>query len=140
MKDIMIMTGICELIHQKLDSELKKEKINMKCSHMGLLNIVNDNDGRANIKDIVSQLDKKKSTVTEMINSLEKKGYLLKYQSKEDKRIYYVEMTEKAKNLTNSTYSIMNTVSAQMKISFSEEEQNQLSDFMERIHKNLSND
>ena len=140
MKDINVLSGIFELIHQSLDSELKKEKVNMKCSHMVLLNIVHDNDGKADIKDIVSRLDKKKSTVTEMINSLEKKGYLLKKQSEEDKRIYYVEATEKAKKLAVLSYSIMDKVSAQMKTGFSEEEQKQLSDFLERIHSNLSND
>jgi len=139
MKDIMVMTGLFELIHQNLDSELKKDNIDMNCSQMGLLNVVHDNNGRANIKDIVSQLDKKKSTVTEMINSLEKKGYLLRHRSEEDKRIYYVESTEKAKNLSVLTHSIMDKVNEKMKSDFSDEEQSQLSDFLKRIHNNLSN-
>ena len=56
------------------------------------------------------------------INNLVKKGYLRKVQSKEDKRIFYLEVTEKYTNYYEISYSYIGTVMKRMEERFSPEE------------------
>ena len=56
------------------------------------------------------------------INNLVKKGYLRKIQSKEDKRIFYLEVTEKYTNYYNISYSYIGVVMKRMEERFSPDE------------------
>lgn len=56
------------------------------------------------------------------INNLVKKGYLKKVQSKEDKRIFYLEATEKYINYYDISYSYIGIVMKRMEERFSPEE------------------
>ena len=56
------------------------------------------------------------------INNLVKKGYLRKVQSKNDKRIFYLEVTEKYINYYDISYSYIGTVMKRMEERFSPEE------------------
>ena len=56
------------------------------------------------------------------INNLVKKGYLRKVQSKEDKRIYYLEVTEKFTNYYEISYGYIGTVMKRIEERFSPEE------------------
>lgn len=56
------------------------------------------------------------------VSSLMKKGYIRKIQSKEDKREYHLEVTEKYIDYYNISYQYVGTVIERMKDRFSEEE------------------
>lgn len=56
------------------------------------------------------------------VNSLIKKGYLKKVQSKDDKREYHLEVTEKYLNYYNISYQYMETVMKRIENRFSAEE------------------
>ncbi len=56
------------------------------------------------------------------VNNLIKKGYLRKIQSKEDKREFYLEVTEKYLNYYNISYQYLQTVIERVEKRFSEEE------------------
>lgn len=56
------------------------------------------------------------------VNSLIKKGYLRKVQSKDDKREYHLEVTEKYLNYYNISYQYMETVMKRIENRFSAEE------------------
>ena len=56
------------------------------------------------------------------VSSLIKKGYIRKIQSKEDKREYHLEVTEKYIDYYNISYQYVGTVIERMKDRFSEEE------------------
>ncbi len=60
------------------------------------------------------------------INSLIKKGYLRKIQSKEDKREYHLEVTEKYQEYYNISYSYVDTVMERIEKRFTKEEQQNL--------------
>ena len=60
------------------------------------------------------------------VNSLVKKGYLRKIQSKEDKREYHLEPTEKYIDYYNISYHYMDTVMDRIQNRFTKEEQEQL--------------
>ena len=52
------------------------------------------------------------------INNLIKKGYLRKVQSEEDKREYYLEVTEKYMDYYNITYNYIGEVMERMEDGF----------------------
>ena len=56
------------------------------------------------------------------VSSLIKKGYIRKIQSKEDKREYHLEVTEKYIDYYNISYQYVGTVIERMRDRFSEEE------------------
>lgn len=56
------------------------------------------------------------------VNSLVKKGYLVKKQSENDKREYHLEVTEKYLNYYNLSSSYIDTVTKRMEERFTEEE------------------
>ena len=54
------------------------------------------------VTDVCKRLHKSTNSISPLINRLVEKGYLLKEQSKEDKRITYVKLTDKTKEITNN--------------------------------------
>ncbi|MGN0305556.1 MAG: MarR family winged helix-turn-helix transcriptional regulator [Lachnospiraceae bacterium] len=56
------------------------------------------------------------------VNNLVKKGYLKKVQSKEDKREYHLQVTQKYLDYYNISYQYMDTVLKRMEERFSPEE------------------
>ncbi len=71
------------------------------------------------------------------VNSLVKKGYLRKIQSKEDKREYHLEPTEKYIDYYNISYHYMDTVMDRIQARFTEEEQEQLERFLTIVSEEL---
>ena len=70
-------------------------------------------------------------------NSLVKKGYLKKVQSKEDKREYHLEVTEKYIDYYNISYNYMSTVMDRIQKRFTKEEQEQLEKFLTIVSEEL---
>ena len=71
------------------------------------------------------------------VNSLVKKGYLRKIQSKEDKREYHLEPTEKYIDYDNISYHYMDTVMDRIQNRFTKEEQEQLEKFLTIVSEEL---
>ena len=71
------------------------------------------------------------------INSLVKKGYLNKVQSKEDKREYHLEVTEKYLDYYNISYNYMSVVMDRIQERFTEEEQAQIEKFITIVSEEL---
>ena len=71
------------------------------------------------------------------VNSLVKKGYLKKVQSKDDKREYHLEVTEKYINYYNISYGYMQVVMDRIRERFDKEELETLDRVLEIIDKEL---
>lgn len=82
--------------------ELKKE-LPIRPSEMGVLNIIVQREGQFTPVMIAELLDVSKPMITAHITVLEKKGYIKKEYSKEDKRSFYVTPTDKAIGLVKVT-------------------------------------
>lgn len=82
--------------------ELKKE-LPVRPSEMGVLNIIVQREGFFTPLMIAELLGVSKPMVTAHITALEKKGYIKKEYSKEDKRSFYVIPTDKATELVKTT-------------------------------------
>ena len=71
------------------------------------------------------------------VNSLVKKGYLRKVQSKDDKREYHLEATEKYINYYNISYGYIQVVMDRIRERFDKEELETLDRVLEIIDKEL---
>ena len=71
------------------------------------------------------------------VNSLVKKGYLRKVQSKDDKREYHLEATEKYINYYNISYGYIQVVMDRIRERFDKEEMETLDRVLEIIDKEL---
>lgn len=100
--------------------ELKKE-LPVRPSEMGLLNIIVQRDGLFTPLMIAELLDVSKPMVTAHITALEKKGYIKKEYSKEDKRSFYVIPTDKAMELVKKTTEKMKEYLSQIEAALGEE-------------------
>lgn len=71
------------------------------------------------------------------VNNLVKKGYLKKVQSKEDKREFHLEVTEKYLNYYNISYNYLETVMKRIEERFTPEEAKALEHMLDVIDKEL---
>jgi len=121
--DILSSLGIIrQRIDKELQESLKDVGINISCGHVWLLSLVYNNGGEIEIKSLVSALEKKKTTISEMVVTLEKRGLLEKYQSSYDKRIYCVKATEKAELLKDDIQDVINKIASKVMLDIKDED------------------
>lgn len=86
-----------ELLREKLknivNEQLKIKKIKgLTASYFFILDTIYRNKGKIQLKVLAEITGKRKSTVTDLVKNLERKKYLKKCSSSEDKRIICVEL------------------------------------------------
>ena len=106
-------------------------------SNASVLCIVFKNGGKVKIGKIYNSLLKNKSTITESIKKLVKRGYLKKTKCTEDKRVTYVEVTDKAKYFRKDFMKISDDLWNVMFKGFDEEEREKLTKLIVRAIDNF---
>lgn len=86
--------------------ELKKD-LPIRPSEMGVLNILSETDGPHTPVIVAELLGVSKPMVTTHLTNLANKGYITKQPSSEDKRAYYIFLTEKGVELVERAASDM---------------------------------
>ena len=94
-------------IFSKNYMELKKG-LPIRPSEMGVLNIIAGVEGPHTPVMLAEMLGVSKPMITAHITSLENKGYITKEPSQQDKRAYYILLTEKGEALVESTRTDLN--------------------------------
>lgn len=79
-----------------------KRGLPIRPSEMGVLNILTGTPGPHTSVMMAERLNVSKPMITALLNSLLEKGYVIKEQSLDDKRIYYAYPTEMALELVAS--------------------------------------
>ena len=91
---------LVSLFNHVLDTEAKavitEEFKDITNNDMHIMEAIGISDPR-NVSQIAKQLDVTVGTLTVNMNSLEKKGYILRERSTEDKRVVLVTLTEKGR-------------------------------------------
>lgn len=86
-------------------------------------------------RDIEEVFRIKRSSVTSVLQTLEKKGLIIRESIPEDARLKKLVLTEKAQKMQVCTYQAIGDMEKQMRSLFSEEEFKQFLDYMNRIDK-----
>lgn len=87
--------------------ELKKD-LPIRPSEMGVLNIITETSGPHTSVMLAELLGVSKPMITAHLSALVDKGYIIKQQSADDKRVFYIIPTEKAKELVAGEKENMN--------------------------------
>jgi DNA-binding MarR family transcriptional regulator len=90
------------------------------------------------IKGVVENVRRVKSTVTVMVNTLEKHGYLRKLPCETDSRVTYVELTRKGRRLQRDFEDISQALLSKLYGDLSEKDRARLVEQLECVESNLS--
>ena len=143
MADVHGIAGQIGRIREKanalVERELKDRGIKgIVPAHGAVLSFLLQQKGPVAIKAVVENAKRVKSTVTVMIDTLEKHGYVRRLACETDSRITYVALTPKGRRLRKDFEEISEALLSRFYGDMSEEDRVRLVKQLERIEANLS--
>jgi MarR family transcriptional regulator, organic hydroperoxide resistance regulator len=121
-----------------IESQIKEKEIEgLIPSHGNILTNLYDYQDRMTMKEIARRIGRDKSTVTALVNKLEKLGFLTKVDSEDDHRTVYLELTEKGNQMEQKYRKISEEVVARAYTGFSEEEKSELLRLLKKLNNNF---
>lgn len=124
---------------QFLEKELKNKEIyDLAPSYGNILTVLYDNDGKLSMSEIGNLIGKDKSTITALIKKLEKSNYVRKTKDENDRRITYIELTDKSIEIQSKFDSISKEVNTRAYKNFSEEEKETLLKLLKKLNNNFN--
>lgn len=122
-----------------IERKLKEKNLNdLVPSYGNILTVLYDNGGRLSMKEIGVLLGKDKSTITALINKLIKLDYVMKEKSKVDKRVTYIVLTKKAKEIEDKFNEISKSVNQTAYKDFTDEEKEIFLRLLKKLNTNFS--
>ncbi len=121
-----------------IEKKLKEKGLSdLVPAYGNVLTALYDNGGKLSMQEIGKLIGKDKSTITPLVNKLEKLGYVKKVKCKEDKRVTYVVIVEKGKEIEYKFNEISGEVYAAAYKNFSEEEREVFLKLLKRLNENF---
>lgn len=121
-----------------IEIKLKEKGLNdLVPSYGNILTVLYDNGGVLSMKEIGILIGKDKSTVTVLCNKLINLGYIEKEKSKKDKRVTYIKLTQKAKNIESKFNNISDEVYSRAYSNFSLEEKKVFLRLLKKLNNNF---
>ncbi|MGL5979057.1 MAG: MarR family winged helix-turn-helix transcriptional regulator [Erysipelotrichaceae bacterium] len=106
-------------------------------SHGNILTSLYESGGALTMKDIALRIGKDKSTVTSLINTLLKLGYVEKETCNKDKRVTYIKLSDKAMNIQSKYNTICLEVKETAYQGFTAEEKEQFLFLLKKLNDNF---
>ncbi|MCK8058496.1 MULTISPECIES: MarR family winged helix-turn-helix transcriptional regulator [unclassified Fusibacter] len=106
-------------------------------SYGNILTVLYDHDGKLSMKEIGELLGKEKSTITTLVSKLENQGYVRKVKSDTDKRVTFVELTEKSHQIESKFNQISTEVQDTAYKNFTHEEKSELLRLLKKLNCNF---
>lgn len=123
-----------KFIEKKLN---EKELYNLVPSYGNILTVLYDHNGTLSMKEIGKLLGKEKSTITAIVDKLEKLGYVDKIKSEKDRRTTFVCLTEMGKNIEKKFEEISCDVHSTAYKNFTKEEKNEFLRLLKKMNQNF---
>lgn len=134
-----LYSSIARLFHRNrcfMDEQLRKRGITeLGFSHIRIIIILHVFKVFS-MKEVTEKISKDKSTVTILVNKLEKKGYLRKKVCEEDRRVTYLELEEKAKEILNIIFEVSDIFQSRVEKILDEEERKMFIKIMSKLIEN----
>lgn len=134
-----LYSSIARLYHKNrcfMNDQLRKKGITeLGFSHIRIIIILHIFKVLS-MKEVTEKISKDKSTVTILVNKLEKKGYLRKKICDEDRRITYLELEEKAKEILNIIFEVSDIFQNRVEKVLDEEERKMFIKIMSKLIEN----
>jgi DNA-binding MarR family transcriptional regulator len=137
---ISLISNIHNNANKLIINELKKHNLEgLAPSHGDILILLYKNENGIPMNQITSSINKDKSTVTSLVNKLEKMELLNKFKNESDSRSTIVKLTKKG---LETKPVVLNKISNQLLTSayknFSEEEKETLFNLLLKMQKNFN--
>lgn len=134
-----LYSSIARLFHRNrcfMDEQLRKRGITeLGFSHVRIIIILHVFKVLS-MKEVTEKISKDKSTVTILVNKLEKKGYLRKKVCEEDRRVTYLELEDKAKEILNIIFEVSDIFQSRVEKILDEEERKMFIKIMSKLIEN----
>ena len=123
------LTG-CKL-KQFIASKLRQMEVPLTPEQFILIDLL-WNQGSMSQQQLADQMQKDKNSVTKLVDALERKGFVVREQNRQDRRSNTLVLTEKAEGLKHSAKQKGISILDEMLVGISEEE---LRSFLVTLHK-----
>lgn len=107
-------------------------------SHGNILTALYQNDGKLTMKEIAKRIGKDKSTVTPLVKKLLNLGYIERRKCEKDKRITYIILTDKGREIESKYKNISKEVYKTAYKGFSQEEKVIFLSLLKKMNTNFS--
>lgn len=121
-----------------IENKLKENNLNdLIPTHGNILTALYESDKKLTMKEISKKIGKDKSTVTSLVNKLINLGYVQKEQCTKDKRVSYISLTEKAREIEGKFNFISSQVKETAYSNFTEEEKKEFLRLLKKLSTNF---
>lgn len=126
-----------KLIDYFVLESLKLENLDLTKEQMIVLKRLHDKDG-LNQNELAFLTLRNKSSLTRLLSKMESKNYILRKQSKKDKRINNVYLTESGRDIFIKTRPVIQKIIRVMEKGISENEKKQMINTLKKIQSNFN--
>lgn len=124
---------------QFIEQKLEENGIdNLITSHGNILTALYESNGKLTMSQIAKKIGKDKSTVTPLIDKLSKIGYIKKVKNENDRRITYIILTDKGKELESKFNAITSQVYETAYKNFTQEEKEIFLSLLKKLNMNFT--
>ncbi|RQN10745.1 MarR family transcriptional regulator [Clostridium butyricum] len=121
-----------------IENKLKENNLTeLIPTHGNVLTSLYESDRKLTMKEIAKKIGKDKSTVTPLINKLIDLGYIQKEKSHIDKRITYISLTPKAREIESTFNNISDQVKETAYKDFTKEEKEEFLRLLKKLNSNF---
>ncbi len=125
-----------KIIEYHLHERFKDNGVDLTKEQMVVLKKLHEQDGLSQ-NELAFLVLRNKSSLTRLLSKMEKKGYITRKQSKEDKRINHVYLTNSGKNVFNSSKPVIKQLIGTMEQNISNSEKQQIISILKTIQSNF---
>ena len=125
-----------KMVDYFFQESFKSKKLDLTKEQMIVLKKLHDQDG-LNQNELAFLTLRNKSSLTRLLTKMEKKNYIFRKQSKEDKRIKNVYLTKFGKEIFEKTKPVIQNLILRMEQNISLEEKQQIINIFKKIQTNF---
>jgi DNA-binding MarR family transcriptional regulator len=123
-----------------IENKLKENKLDdLIPTHGNILTALYESDKNLTMKEIAKKIGKDKSTVTSLVNKLITLGYVEKEKCTKDKRVTYIGLTQKSRDIEGSFNFISSQVKETAYSNFTEDEKKEFLRLLRKLSSNFKN-
>lgn len=123
-----------------IENKLKENKLDdLIPTHGNILTALYESDKNLTMKEISQKIGKDKSTVTSLVNKLITLGYVEKEKCTKDKRVTYIGLTQKSRDIEGSFNFISSQVKETAYSNFTEDEKKEFLRLLRKLSSNFKN-
>ena len=132
----MLLSQVDRLCTKKFGQNAQNAGINISQDQWLVLGPVWKTEGISQ-KDIAEYCGKDKTSVTKIIDTLEKKNFLVRFPDQIDQRVKRVVLSNKGKKLMNDVMPVIEQTRNELRVGISDREIDMLKSILGKIYNNL---